>query len=78
MSVKELEKTYFGYISNNQYKLLQTFLGDEENRKKININTKDEDGRTGLHLASAAGSIEIAKELIKYGADINCQDEEGW
>jgi ankyrin repeat protein len=32
-------------------------------------------GKTALHWASSKGYLEIAKELVKYGAELDLQDE---
>jgi ankyrin repeat protein len=43
--------------------------------RQIDIEVKDDEGRTPLHLACYAGSIEIAKHLIeKQNANINAID----
>lgn len=36
------------------------------------------DGETPLHLASRQGRLEISEALLKYGADVNHQDKDGW
>jgi ankyrin repeat protein len=40
----------------------------------INVNIKDNYGRTPLHIAALSGYVNIAKELIDRKADINCED----
>jgi len=40
-------------------------------KRKVNINKKDEDGRTALMLASEYGHIEVVKSLLANGANIN-------
>ena len=42
-----------------------------------NLNEKDGEGWTALHLSSYSGKIEIVKLLIDKGADINAQDVDG-
>ena len=41
------------------------------------VNTKDEDGRTALHLAAYNGHTEIAKLLLANNADVNVMDAVG-
>jgi ankyrin repeat protein len=55
-----------GYIE--IVKLLIEFGGD--------VNAKDEDGNTALHLISKE-DFEIGKLLIEKGIDVNAEDEEG-
>ncbi|EAY10973.1 ankyrin repeat protein, putative [Trichomonas vaginalis G3] len=42
-----------------------------------NINEKDENGRTALHIAAIYNSKETAELLISHGANINEKDENG-
>lgn len=42
--------------------------------KGADVNMKDGDGNTPLHIAVDRGHIDIAKELLKRGADINAQN----
>ncbi|MCH2601119.1 MAG: ankyrin repeat domain-containing protein, partial [Pirellulales bacterium] len=42
-----------------------------------NINEKDGEGWTALHLSSNSGKIELVKLLIDKGADINAQEVDG-
>lgn len=46
--------------------------------KKVNINSKDQFGRTALHAVSAGGHLEITKLLLKRGAKVNVQIGRGW
>jgi len=43
----------------------------------VDVNTKDEEGRTSLHIASWRGHFDIASLLLKNGADINARDNFG-
>lgn len=42
------------------------------------LRKRDEDTRTALHIACAAGHKEVAEYLLSKGADVNLEDEEGW
>lgn len=42
------------------------------------VKAVDEDKRTALHLACAAGHTEVARCLISRGADVNHADDEDW
>lgn len=46
-------------------------------KEKADIDVKDENGRTPLHLACMNKHFEIAKILIENGADVNVIDNEG-
>lgn len=41
---------------------------------RVPVSAADYDNRTALHLAAAEGFVEMAKMLIKAGADIFAQD----
>jgi glutaminase len=43
----------------------------------LDINTGDYDKRTPLHLASAAGHIDIVRYLVEQGAEVNPRDRWG-
>ena len=45
--------------------------------KKINVNTKDSQGNTSLHLASRNGHKEIVENLLKLGASVVLLDQKG-
>jgi ankyrin repeat protein len=42
------------------------------------VNAKDRFGCTALHTASYCGDIDIARLLIRHGADVNATDEFGF
>src|SRR5205085_8180493 len=44
----------------------------------VDINTRDENGRTPLMEAIFGGQIETVRMLIDRGADINLADCDGW
>ena len=43
-------------------------------RKMISVNVVDNYNRTPLHLASLRGEFDIARELLRRGADVSAQD----
>jgi ankyrin repeat protein len=47
-------------------------------QKGVDVNARDEYGRTPLMLTSEIGHTEIAEFLIQKGADINARDADGW
>jgi len=42
-----------------------------------NVNAKDKDGFTTLHLAAFDGNLEVTKILVANGADINTKENNG-
>ena len=55
---------------NRQKSIIKVFL----NSKKIDINERDDMGRTGLFYSCGEGDREIVKLLIEAGADVNLGD----
>lgn len=53
-------------VENGQLTKVRQLLG-----QGMDINQKDDDGLTPIMVAAKAGQIEIAKYLIKHGANIN-------
>jgi 26S proteasome non-ATPase regulatory subunit 10 len=41
------------------------------------IDARDNDGKTSLHVAVELGKIEVARLLLKHGADVNVRDKIG-
>ncbi|KPP79296.1 protein phosphatase 1 regulatory subunit 27-like, partial [Scleropages formosus] len=46
--------------------------------RKVCLDTIYHSGMAALHEAVLSGNLECVKLLVKYGADIHQQDEEGW
>lgn len=42
-----------------------------------NLDAKNQDGQTAVHLATRCGSERIAEQLLASGANVNCRDSEG-
>ena len=51
---------------------------EEALRNGANVNAKDEDGRTALHLAAFNGHADIVEALLRHGADVNAKDKDGY
>ena len=45
--------------------------------KGVDLESKDENGKTILHLAVAVGDIDTVMKIIRMGADVNERDNEG-
>lgn len=46
--------------------------------KQLNVNIRDCEGATPLHLAAEFGCLEMIKLLLNKGADVNAQDADGY
>lgn len=42
-----------------------------------NLDAKNQDGQTAVHLATRCGSERIVGQLLANGANVNCRDSEG-
>ena len=64
--------------------LLEGCESGDFNKVRLAINfgadleAKDKDGWTPLHMASERNYIEIAELLIEMGADVEAKDDKGW
>lgn len=45
--------------------------------KRVNVNLKNNDGKTKLHLVAENGESSSIRELLEHGADINLKDNAG-
>ncbi|XP_060252655.1 acyl-CoA-binding domain-containing protein 6 isoform X2 [Ovis aries] len=67
--IREEDKDIFDYCRENNIghitKVIKT--------KNMDVNMKDEEGRTLLHWACDRGHKELVTVLLQYRADINCQ-----
>ena len=46
-------------------------------RHGADVNARDEDGRSALHLAAGAGDVAMVAKLAELGIDINGKDNVG-
>jgi ankyrin repeat protein len=46
-------------------------------KRNINLNHKDDDGKTSLHYCAAHGNYDVAKLILENGGDINICDNYG-
>lgn len=54
--------------------IVLTLLDD---RYKADVTKSDDGGRTALHWAASRGFVDVAKSLLKAGADTNAADDDG-
>ncbi|MHC4867755.1 MAG: ankyrin repeat domain-containing protein [Planctomycetota bacterium] len=47
-------------------------------RKGTDVNARNKDGETALHIAARRNREHIAELLIANGADVNAREEDGW
>lgn len=66
----EIEKFILGCADKNFATINQVI-------NETNVNLKNKEGSTLLMLASCCGRAKIVKELIKIGADVSLQDNDG-
>lgn len=52
-------------------------LFDNDYKYKVNINAKNKDKQTALHLACKKGKSDLTNYLLEKGADPNAQDKDG-
>jgi len=72
----ELDKdhSYFDTASTGSWDKLRDLM----RREKIEVNTTDQHGRTGLIFATADGNEEVVQWLIAQQADVDMQSVSGW
>lgn len=72
-TIREEDKNIFDYCRENNIDLINEALSSQ----RVDVNTKDEEGRVLLHWACDRGHKELVSLLLQHKADINCQDNEG-
>lgn len=71
--IREEDKNIFDYCRENNIDHISKAIGSQ----KVDVNTKDEEGRALLHWACDRGHKELVSVLLQHKADINSQDNEG-
>ncbi|XP_053178391.1 acyl-CoA-binding domain-containing protein 6 [Scomber japonicus] len=71
--IREEDKNIFDYCRENNIDHINKAISSQ----KVDVNTKDEEGRALLHWACDRGHKELVSVLLQHKADINCQDNEG-
>ncbi|XP_043941678.1 acyl-CoA-binding domain-containing protein 6 [Protopterus annectens] len=72
-TIREEDKNIFDYCRENNIDFIRNAIVS----KDVDVNLKDEEGRTLLHWACDRGYRELASVLLEHNADINSQDNEG-
>ncbi|XP_061743977.1 acyl-CoA-binding domain-containing protein 6 isoform X2 [Nerophis ophidion] len=72
-TIREEDKNIFDYCRENNIKHITNAITSQ----KVDVNTKDEEGRALLHWACDRGHKELVAVLLQHKADINNQDNEG-
>lgn len=70
MEKETLNEQLFDAARNNDLELAKLLI-----EKGADVNAKEWDGSTPLHVVAFNGSLEFAKLLIEKGADVNCKDK---
>ncbi|KAL4634874.1 acyl-CoA-binding domain-containing protein 6 isoform X2 [Arapaima gigas] len=71
--IREEDKNIFDYCRENNIERVTKAISSN----KVDVNTKDEEGRALLHWACDRGHKELVSMLLQNNADINSQDDEG-
>lgn len=71
--IREEDKNIFDYCRENNIEHINKAITSQ----KVDVNTKDEEGRALLHWACDRGHKELVSVLLQHKADINGQDNEG-
>ncbi|XP_054644646.1 acyl-CoA-binding domain-containing protein 6 [Dunckerocampus dactyliophorus] len=72
-TIREEDKNIFDYCRENNIEHITNAISSQ----KVDVNTKDEEGRALLHWACDRGHKELVSVLLQHKADINSQDNEG-
>ncbi|KAI9514464.1 acyl-CoA binding domain-containing protein 6 [Dissostichus eleginoides] len=71
--IREEDKNIFDYCRENNIDHISEAIVSQ----KVEVNTKDEEGRALLHWACDRGHKDLVSVLLQHKADINRQDNEG-
>ncbi|XP_052420132.1 acyl-CoA-binding domain-containing protein 6 [Carassius gibelio] len=71
--IREEDKNIFDYCRENNIEHVSKAISS----KKVDVNTRDEEGRALLHWACDRGHKDLVSLLLQNNADINSQDDEG-
>jgi ankyrin repeat protein len=71
---RKIKAEYFQSLDKKNYKKAMALI----NKNLINVNMKDKFGWTALFFAADTNNINLAKFLVRKGADINVKDNEGF
>lgn len=72
-TIREEDKNIFDYCRENNIEHVTKAIASQ----KVDVNSKDEEGRALLHWACDRGHKELVSVLLQHKADINSQDNEG-
>ncbi|ORX57907.1 hypothetical protein BCR36DRAFT_580469 [Piromyces finnis] len=75
---EKMFKLFMWAASNGDFDKLRELLENEEKRKWIDINGKDESGCTALIYTACFAHAKCAYLLLKHGADVDATDKFGW
>ena len=70
---KDIIKELFFYSYENNLEIFKYLIEE----KKIDINIKNDSGKTVLFYACANDNLELVKYLVEHGADVNAKDKDG-
>ena len=74
---QQLQQRMLTLILRGDQLVLDQFL--EENGKFVDVNQYGEDGVTPVQrICQSGGSVDLAKVLVKYGADLRLTSRDGW
>lgn len=74
LPIETLHKEILWAVNENKADLVESIL----KRDKTAVNAVDEDGYTPLHRACYNNYVDIAKILLKYGANVNARTKFAW
>ncbi|MED6244394.1 hypothetical protein ATANTOWER_008150, partial [Ataeniobius toweri] len=70
--IREEDKNIFDYCRENKIEHIRNAISSQ----KVDVNSKDEEGRALLHWACDRGHKELVSVLLQHKADINSQGQQ--